>query len=264
MTRSTFDDSAGPLFDTLLLLSVSTPSASPLLVSVTEPDCGWLPGTRPWMSRIAPPFLSVSIFMTPAVTTLPTLGVVEVKLAPEATAIMADSIRMKRAPTTLRGEACHRAETRFMLCSVPSEPLGGHLGDQGPLSAEQNASLDFLTRTFVQSGRSLDGDLVHEAALHGPPAELVPVGELELAEHRRDVRLDGLRGDMEPRPDLLVEVAAGDVLEDLALARGQLVEPGIDRRRRVAGREGVEHEAREPRREDGVAAGHPAHRVGQL
>ena len=68
--------------------------------------------------------LSVSIFMTPAATTLPTFGVVEVKLAPEATAIMAASIRMKRAPTTLRGEACHRAETRFMLCSVPFEQWG--------------------------------------------------------------------------------------------------------------------------------------------
>ena len=76
------------------------------------------------MLRIAPPLLSVSIFMTPAATTLPTFGVVEVKLAPEATAIMAASIRMKRAPTTLRGEACHRAETRFMLCSVPFEQWG--------------------------------------------------------------------------------------------------------------------------------------------
>src|SRR3954449_7181013 len=99
---------------------------------------------------MAPPFLSVSIFMTPAVTTLPTFGVVEVKLAPEATAIMAASIRMKRAPTTLRGEACQRAETRFMLCSVPFEQWGGHLRDLAPLSAGRNGSLDFPTRTFVQ------------------------------------------------------------------------------------------------------------------
>src|SRR4051794_8759252 len=244
-TRSLPDRPGALELTTLLLVSVSTPSASPVLLRVTVPDCS-CPGTRPWMSRIAPPLLSVSMCMTPAATTLPVLGVVDVKLAPEATAIMAASIRMKRAPTTLRGEACQRAETRVMLCSVPFE-RGGHLRGSRPPIGGTGRFAYFPARTFVQPGRSPDRDLVQEAALHGPPAELVPVGELELAEHRRDVRLDGLGGDMEPRPDLLVEVAAGDVLEHLALARGQLVELGIDRRRRVARRERVEHETREPR-----------------
>src|SRR3954453_17845172 len=112
------------------------------------------------MSRMAPPFLSVSIFMTPAVTTLPTFGVVEVKLAPEATAIMAASIRMKRAPTTLRGEACQRAETRCILCSVPFRTWGTPEGSRPPIGGTERLAY-FPTRTFVQSGRSSDGDLVH-------------------------------------------------------------------------------------------------------
>ena len=60
--------------------------------------------------------------------------------------------------------------------------------------------------------------------------------------------------------DLLVEVAAGDVAQDLALARGELVELGVGDRRRVGlvPGEGVEHEAGEARREHGVAAGHAA------
>ena len=53
-------------------------------------------------------------------------------------------------------------------------------------------------------------------------------GELELAQHGADVGLDGLDGDPEALGDLLVEVAAGDVAQDLALARGELVELGVD------------------------------------
>src|SRR4051812_15572312 len=123
-TLSTPDRPGELEFTTWALDSESTPSASPLLVSVTVPDWGWSPGTRWLMLSFAPSALSLSIFMMPAATTLPTFGVVEVKLAPEATAIMAASIRMKRAPTTLRGDACQRAETRFMLCSVPFEQWG--------------------------------------------------------------------------------------------------------------------------------------------
>src|SRR3954452_4482309 len=149
MSTSITPDRPGELeFTTWDLDSESTPSASPVLLTVTVPDWGWLPGTRWLMLSCAPSALSLSIFMMPAATMLPVLGVLEVKLAPEATAIMAASIRMKRAPTTLRGEACHRAETRFMLCSVPCEQWGDTWGI-APLSAHRNASLDFLTRTFV-------------------------------------------------------------------------------------------------------------------
>src|SRR5215210_664183 len=102
-------------------------------------------------------------------------------------------------------------------------PFGGLRGS-GPLSARRPQSLDSEARTSVQTGPSLDGGSVHETALHGPPAELVAVGELQFPQHRRHVRLDRLGRDMESRPDLLVEVAASDVLEDLALAGGELVE----------------------------------------
>src|SRR4051812_35129549 len=68
--------------------------------------------------------------------------------------------------------------------------------------------------------------LIDEAALHGPARQFVPRGELQLAQHGRHVRFDGLGGDPQAGGDLLVEVAAGDVPEDLALARGELVELG--------------------------------------
>ena len=71
-----------------------------------------------------------------------------------------------------------------------------------------------------------------QVPFHGPPRQLVAGGQLELAQDRGHVRLDGLGGDAEPQRDLLVEVAAGDVAQDLALARGELVELG----RRSAGR----------------------------
>src|SRR3954453_4492517 len=91
-----------------------------------------------------------------------------------------------------------------------------------------------------------------EVALGGPAGELVAVRELQLAQHRADVRLDGLRRDPEAQRDLLVEIAAREVPEHLALARRELVEVGVRRRGRLAG-EGVEDEAGQPRREDGVA-----------
>ncbi len=62
-------------------------------------------------------------------------------------------------------------------------------------------------------------DSVHQPALDRPAAELVAVRELELAEHGADVGLDRLRRDHSSQRDLLVEVAAGDQAQDLALAQ---------------------------------------------
>src|SRR3954452_7424505 len=50
--------------------------------------------------------------------------------------------------------------------------------------------------------------LVDQPPLGSPAAELVPVGELQLAQHRAHVRLDRLRADPEPQRDLLVQIAA--------------------------------------------------------
>src|ERR671919_1305273 len=102
-----------------------------------------------------------------------------------------------------------------------------------------------------------------EPVLGGPAGELVPGGQLELAQHARDVALDRLHGQVQARGDLLVHVAAGDQLEDLALARGQLVQLGVARDA-LAGPERVEDEAREPRREDRVTGPDPFDRGRQL
>ena len=77
--------------------------------------------------------------------------------------------------------------------------------------------------------------------------QLVAAGELELAQHGRDVRLDGLRRDAELGGDLLVHVSARDVLEHLALARRQQVQLRVDLRGRDLAGEGVEHEAGQAR-----------------
>ena len=105
---------------------------------------------------------------------------------------------------------------------------------------------------------------VHEPALDRPAAELVAVRELELSEHGRDVRLDGLRRDRELEGDLLVEVAAGDEAQDLALAQGELVELGVGLGLGDLAGERVEDEAGEARREDGVAVADAGDGVGQL
>ncbi len=55
----------------------------------------------------------------------------------------------------------------------------------------------------------------------------MPRGELQLAQHGGDVRLDGLDRDEQLRGDLLVGVAAGDQPHDLLLARREAVELGV-------------------------------------
>src|SRR4029078_10805878 len=74
----------------------------------------------------------------------------------------------------------------------------------------------------------------HEPPLHRPTRQLVAVGELELAQNRRDVRLDRLRRDPEAERDLLVEVAASEVAQHLALTRREVVERGVVARAVVA------------------------------
>src|SRR5438128_997028 len=63
-----------------------------------------------------------------------------------------------------------------------------------------------------------------QAAVGGPAGQLVPVGQLQLAEHGGHVRLHRLHRDVQLPGDLLVRVAPGDVAEDLPLPDRQLVE----------------------------------------
>ena len=83
--------------------------------------------------------------------------------------------------------------------------------DQGP--RRRSARSSARCRSASSRARST------EAAVGGPARQLVAARQLELAQHRRHVRLDRLRRDVEPQCDLLVHVAARDVLEHLALAR---------------------------------------------
>ena len=101
-----------------------------------------------------------------------------------------------------------------------------------------------------------------QPALGRPARQLVAARELELAEDGGDVALDRLHREVQSRRDLLVAVPARDQLQHLALARGERVELGVDGR--LAGAERVEHEAGEPRREDGVALGRALDRVDEL
>ena len=94
-------------------------------------------------------------------------------------------------------------------------------GLPGPGGAARSRSTSSACRTAGRWPRmsSGPGRSVDQPSLHRPAAELVAVGELELAQHGGDVGLDRLDRDPEPLRDLLVEVAAGDVAQDLALAR---------------------------------------------
>ena len=97
-----------------------------------------------------------------------------------------------------------------------------------------------------------------------PPGELVARGELQLAQHRGHVGLDGLDRDEQLGADLLVGVAARDQPHHLALALGEPVEVLVDGRDLDGAGERVEHEPRQPRREHRVAGGHPLDRGDQL
>src|SRR5215468_8076206 len=82
-----------------------------------------------------------------------------------------------------------------------------------------------------------------EPVLAGPPRQLVARRKLQLPEHARDVALDRLHREVQAGGDLLVHVAPCDQLQDLALARGELVELGVAADSGALA-EGVEHEAR--------------------
>src|SRR5207248_2216916 len=143
--------------------------------------------------------------------------------------------------------------------SIPSSSSGFRTSTTSAPSRRSIAAcsrkLPCTARTPIRSASLIAGIVgaVSGQPVVGCPArELVARRELELPEDARDVALDGLRRQGQASRDLLVEVAAGDELQHLALARGELVELGVAPDA-LAGAEGVEHEAREARREDGVA-----------
>src|SRR4051812_17439377 len=64
--------------------------------------------------------------------------------------------------------------------------------------------------------RAREVAVLDETAGARPAGQLVPVGQLQLAQHGRDVCFHRLAGDEQLFRDLLVGVAAGDEAHDLA------------------------------------------------
>src|SRR5699024_2828147 len=122
------------------------------------------------------------------------------------------------------------------------------------------AEADFLGR-MLDSLRGADPS--HQPPGRGPAAEFVPVGQLELAQHRGHVCLDGLDGDEQLLGHFLVGVATGDVTQDLTFALGEAVQFGVDRWGIGRG-ERVQDETGQARRKDRVTIGHPHDGVGQF
>src|SRR5262249_47426146 len=65
-------------------------------------------------------------------------------------------------------------------------------------------------RSVIEPPQSSVWLSLSQATLSRPSSQLMPGGELQLAQHRRYVALDRLRGDEQLSGDLLVGVAAGD------------------------------------------------------
>ena len=92
---------------------------------------------------------------------------------------------------------------------------------------------------------------LNDLAVGGPPRQLVPAAQLQLAQDRRHVGLDGLHRKVQPLRNLLVGVPPGDQPHDLPLPMGQQVQLLVDRLGGLAA-EGIQHEAGQPGREDRV------------
>ena len=126
----------------LAFVSVNTPAELPVFSMSTVP-LAESSGLRPETSRIVSPSSELECDMVPAVTMLPGLADVEVKLAPEATAIMATSDRTKSAETIFRGDSCQRAEMR---CMMFGPFLSSVEGGSGPVSVRARGILNLVLR----------------------------------------------------------------------------------------------------------------------
>src|SRR5215213_7878782 len=105
--------SAPVVSSTIVRAMEKTPSMSPVFSVAAVPV---LNKTRLNLSavRTAEPSFLLSCIRLPAVTTLPGFADVELKFAPEPTAIMAASRRANRTPTSFWGDACQTAANRCM------------------------------------------------------------------------------------------------------------------------------------------------------
>src|SRR3954451_16969622 len=152
--------------------------------------------------------------------------------------------RISRARSALSGQPLNISWSSFAArsefppaCANRSKKARSFGTREKSRARNYHARPDHL-RTPGRSARSID-----EAALDRPMAQLVPVGQLELSQHRAHMRLDRLVGDAQAKRDLLVLVAAGDEPQHLALAKRQPVELRVHLRLGDLTLEGVEHES---------------------
>ena len=143
-----------------------------------------------------------------------------------------------------------RARARRAATPRPRSPACAHTSTGAPPAARS-------TRACARSCP----ELVDQPALGGPAAQLVAVRELQLLEDGRDVVLHRLRRDPELERDLLVEVAARDQVEHLALARRQARELGVQG---VPSDERRPARARRPRRPRPRGGRRPASSSGSI
>src|SRR5215204_1775694 len=109
-----FDGVSAPVVSSVIVRAIEkTPSMSPVFSMSTVPVLD-SPGLILSAVRTAEPSFLLSCIRLPAVTTLPGFADVELKFAPEPTAIMAASRRANRTPTSFWGDACQTAANRCM------------------------------------------------------------------------------------------------------------------------------------------------------
>ena len=143
----------------------------------------------------------------------------------------------------------------------PLDRLEGGVEDRPPGRCRGSAVCLGRPIRFGRLVRPLDTDghshrsRSNDPTIRRPSSELVAIRQLQLAQHRRYVRLDCLRRDREPRCDLLVAVSPRDLTQYFPLARCQAIQVRIVFHESRLG-ERVEHESGKLRREHGVAACH--------
>src|SRR5438067_5276105 len=114
-----------------------------------------------------------------------------------------------------------RQAARSSKIGVPGLPAPAQPPTRKATARSANAGRIFLG--YVRgSGLFPFLRLLEQAAVVHVERGLRAIGELQLAEDVRDMRLHGAHGDAELRADLLVRTSRGDELQDLAFARRQV------------------------------------------
>src|SRR2546421_11182881 len=99
--------------------------------------------------------------------------------------------------------------------------------------------------------------------LRRPARELRAAADAGLRADLREVALDGARGDVERRADLLVRAAVGDEAQDVELARGELARGAAAALLGVAA-QALDEVGGERGADDGLAAGGSEGGVGEV